>query len=169
MTPLAHGIGGVRDLPVPETFFFTTAAVVLVVSFVLLGVLWKRPLLERAAEGRLLPEALGRVVLSTALRVILGAISVGLLFLTIATGLFGTSLALLNFAPTFVYVPFWLGIPLLSVLLGNVWCALSPWRALADATVWVLERGGREARPILEPTERFGRYPAWAPLHGQRP
>ena len=39
---LAHGIGGVRDLPVPESFFFTTAAIVLIVSFVLLGALWKR-------------------------------------------------------------------------------------------------------------------------------
>jgi hypothetical protein len=160
VTPLAHGIGGVRDLPVPETFFFTTAAVVLVVSFLLLGLLWKRPVLERAAEGRVLPDAFARVVLSTALRVVLGAISVGLLALTIATGLFGTSLGLLNFAPTFVYVIFWLGIPLLSVLLGNVWSVLSPFRALADASVWALELGGREARPVLEPTERFGRYPA---------
>jgi hypothetical protein len=41
-----------------------------------------------------------------------------------------------------------------------VWSVLSPWRAIADATVWVLERGGREARPILEPTLRYGRYPA---------
>ena len=48
---LAHGIGGVRDLPVPESFFFTTAAIVLIVSFVLLGALWKRPLLE-AHAGR---------------------------------------------------------------------------------------------------------------------
>jgi hypothetical protein len=160
VTPLAHGIGGVRDLPVPETFFFTTAAVVLVVSFLVLGLLWKRPLLERAAEGRLLPEPLGRVLFSTAVRVVLGTISVGLLALTIATGLFGISLDLLNFAPTFVYVIFWLGIPLLSVLFGNVWSVLSPWRALADATVWALELGGREARPVLEPTERFGRYPA---------
>ena len=55
---LAHGIGGVRDLPVPESFFFTTAAIVLVVSFVLLGLLWKRPLLEAHADGRRLPAAL---------------------------------------------------------------------------------------------------------------
>ena len=33
---LAHGIGGIRDLPIPESYFFVTAAVVLVVSFVLL-------------------------------------------------------------------------------------------------------------------------------------
>ena len=74
MTPLAHGIGGVRDLPVPESFFYTTAAVVLVVSFLVLGLLWKRPLLERAAEGRALPDGLGRVLLSTPVRVLLGAI-----------------------------------------------------------------------------------------------
>ena len=55
---LAHGIGGVRDLPVPESFFFTTAAVVLVVSFVLLGLLWKKPLLEQNADGHALPRAL---------------------------------------------------------------------------------------------------------------
>jgi hypothetical protein len=157
---LAHGIGGVRDLPVPETFFFTTAAVVLVVSFVLLGALWKKPLLERAATGWGLPDVLGAIVLSRAVRIVLGAFSVGLLVLTIATALFGTSLELLNFAPTFILVIFWLGLPLLSVLFGNVWSVLSPWRAIADATVWVLEWGGREARPLLEPTERFGRYPA---------
>ena len=90
------------------------------------------------------------------MRIILGAFSVGLLVLTLATALFGTTVELLNFAPTFVYVTFWLGIPLLSVLLGNVWSVLSPWRALADATVWLLERGGREARPVLEWTGRLG-------------
>ena len=70
--PLAHGIGGVRDLPVPESFFFTTAAIVLVVSFVLLGVLWRRPLLDRHQEGRALPRALQSVLLSRFLRVLLG-------------------------------------------------------------------------------------------------
>jgi hypothetical protein len=161
---LAHGVGGVRDLPVPESFFFTTAAIVLVVSFVLLGALWKQPVLERAAIGRRLAGALQTILLSRALRVVLGTLSVALLLLTLATALLGTTLELLNFAPTFVYVIFWLGIPLLSVTLGNVWSVLSPWRAIADATVWVLERTGREARPLLEPTERFGRYPAAAAL-----
>ena len=71
MNILAHGIGGVRDLPVPESFFFTTAAIVLIVSFVLLGLLWKRPLLEAHADGRRLPAALSAVLLSTALRIVL--------------------------------------------------------------------------------------------------
>jgi len=157
---LAHGIGGVRDLPVPESFFFTTAAIVLVVSFVALGALWRRPLLERQEEGRLLPGALQTVLLSRALRVLVGAISVGVFALVLTTALFGTSLELLNFAPTFVYVIFWLGLPLLSVILGDVWRVLSPWRAIADATVWAIERTGRVAQPVLEPSERLGRYPA---------
>jgi hypothetical protein len=157
---LAHGIGGVRDLPVPESFFFTASAIVLVVSFVALGALWRRPLLERHEAGRPLPRALQTVLLSPALRILLGAISVGLLVLVLATALFGTSLELLNFAPTFVYVIFWLGLPLASVTLGNVWSVISPWRAIADATVWVIERTGRPAQPLLDPNQSFGRYPA---------
>ena len=99
-----------------------------------------------------------------AVRVLLGAVSVGLLALTLSTALFGTTVELLNFAPTFVYITFWLGLPLLSILFGNVWSVLSPWRALADATVWLLERGGREARPVLEWSGAWGRYPAAAAL-----
>jgi hypothetical protein len=157
---LAHGIGGVRDLPVPESFFFTTAAIVLVVSFVLLGLLWKRPLLERHAGGRRLPTGLARILLSGPLRLVLQVISVAVFALTLATASFGTTVELLNWAPTFVYVVFWLGVPLLSILFGNVWRALSPWRALADWSVWVLESTGREARPVLEWADRWGRYPA---------
>jgi hypothetical protein len=157
---VAHGIGGVRDLPVPASYFFTTAAIVLVVSFVLLGALWRRPLLAPHADGRSLPGWLQLVLLSRALRVLLGTVSVALLLLTFATALLGTTIELLNFAPTFVYVVFWLGLPLLSVLFGDVWRVLSPWRAIADATVWALERAGREARAVLSPSERWGRYPA---------
>ena len=127
-------------------------------------VLWARPLLEQHADGRALPRLFQTVLLSSVLRVLLGAISVFLLGLTVATAFFGTSLELLNFAPTFVLVIFWLGIPLLSVLFGNVWRVLSPWRALADATVWAIELTGRPARPVLEPTDQFGRYPAAAAL-----
>jgi hypothetical protein len=160
VTQLAHGIGGVRDLPVPESVFYPTAAIVLVVSFVLLGVLWRRALLEKQQDGHPLPRAVATVVFSRAVRVLLGLVSVGLLVLTLMTALFGASLELLNFAPTFVYVIFWLGIPLLSVIFGDVWRVLSPWRAIADASVWAVERTGRKAGPVLTSEWRYGRYPA---------
>ena len=104
------------------------------------------------------------MLLSRAVRIVLQLVAVALFIVTLATALFGISTELLNFAPTFVYVIFWLGIPLLSVLFGNVWRALSPWRAIADAAVWLLELGGREARPVLEWSGRWGRYPAAAAL-----
>lgn len=160
MRLLAHGIGGVRDLPVPETYFFWTAAIVLVASFILLGALWRRPLLAEHAGGRPLPRSLSAFFLSKPLRLVVQGSSVAILALTFATALFGTTTELLNFAPTFVYVIFWLGVPLLSVLFGNVWRVLSPWRAIGDGTVWLLERAGKEARPVLEWTGRWGRYPA---------
>jgi hypothetical protein len=46
------------------------------------------------------------------------------------------------------------------VLFGNVWRALNPWRAIADAFVWIYERLGGEARPLGELPERVGRWPA---------
>jgi hypothetical protein len=160
VTLIAHGIGVVRDLPIPAIYFFIGAVVVLGASFVLLFLLWRRPVLESHADGRKLPTVVSRVLLSRTVRVLFGALSVGLLGVTLATALFGTTIELLNFAPTFVYVIFWLGIPVLSILFGNVWSVLSPWRALADAAVWVIELGGWEARPVLEWTGRWGRYPA---------
>ena len=54
--------------------------------------------------------------------------------------------------------------PALSVLFGNVWRALSPWRAIADAGVWVWERSGRQARPLADYPERLGRWPGAAAL-----
>ena len=160
MRLLAHGIGEVRDLPVPASFFFTGATIVLVASFILLGALWRRPQLEAHAGGRALPRGLSSFLLSRPVHTVLQTAAVVVFVLTLATALFGTTIELLNFAPTFVYVIFWLGLPLLSLIFGDVWRVLSPWRALADASVWLLEWSGREARPVLEWSERWGRYPA---------
>jgi hypothetical protein len=98
------------------------------------------------------------------LHVALQVLSVALFALVFAAALVGTPTELLNVAPTFVYVAFWLGLPLLSVTLGDVWRVLSPWRALADAWVWAVERAGREARPLLAGSEPKSRYPAAAAL-----
>jgi hypothetical protein len=150
---LAHGVGGVRDLPVPSWLFFWGGAVVLVISFLALGVLWRRPQLEEKARGRPLPDGLVALLESRALRVALGAISAGLLVLVFLTALLGEPNASENFAPTFVYVIFWLGVVVLQVVLGNVWPVLNPWLAFADAVAWAWERLGRGWTPLA--------YPAW--------
>ena len=160
---LAHGIGGVRDLPVPAWLFYWGGAVVLVVSFLLLGGLWKTPQLARRAGGRALGEGLSRFVLGP-VRIAAQVLSVGLFGLVFSSALFGTTDPFRNLAPTWIYVIFWLGLPALSVLLGNVWRALSPWRALADAFVWLREAGGGEARALAVYPERLGRWPGTVAL-----
>ena len=131
----------------------------LVVSFVLLGGLWQRPLLGPHERGRALSETVSRLVLGP-LRIAMQLVSVALFGLVWAAALLGDTDPYRNLAPTWVYVVFWLGVPLLSVILGNVWRALSPWRALADGFVWLSELGGREAKPLADYPERVGRYPA---------
>jgi hypothetical protein len=131
---------------------------VLVVSFVALGALWQTPQLERRSTGHDLGGGFSRLVLGP-LRIAVQAVSVLMFTVVLVASLFGTSDPFENIGPTWVYVIFWLGLPLLSLLFGNVWRALSPWRALADAFVWIWERLGREARPLAVYPVRFGRYP----------
>ena len=156
---LAHGLGGVTDLPVPLWLFYYGAALVLVVSFVALWALWKRPLLARASRGRPLPEGLEDAVRSRAVRIVAGAVSFALLVLVTAAAAAGDTSPDENLAPRFVFVVFWLGLPALSVLFGNVWTVLSPWRAAADAVAWASERGGfRWEAPFAYPA-RLGMWP----------
>ncbi|HEY7560898.1 MAG TPA: hypothetical protein VH650_01865 [Gaiellaceae bacterium] len=159
MGPLAHGIGGVKDLPIPLWLFYYGAALVLLLSFLALWALWKQPVLARASRGRPLPEWLERIVLSPATRVALGTVGVGLLVLVSATALVGDTSPNDNLAPTFVYVPFWVGLALLVAVVGNVWTALNPWRAAADAVAWAWERTGGGWEAPFAYRERLGRWP----------
>lgn len=156
---LAHGIGGVQDLPVPRWLFYWGAAVALAASFALLGSLWRQPLLAHLRDGRELAAGFSTVVLGP-FRIGAQVASVCIFALVWSTALFGSTDSFENLSPTWIYVAFWLGLPLLSVTLGDVWRALSPWRALADGFVWVWERTGRVARPLAHYPERIGRWPA---------
>jgi hypothetical protein len=150
----------VKDLPVPDWLFFWGGAVVLVLSFLALGALWKRPQLERRAGGRPLPPRLERVLRSRLLHGVLGAASAALLALVFLTALLGEPSSAQNLAPTFVYVVFWLGLVPVQVLLGNVWPVLNPWLAVANGVNWVAERLGVRWEPPLEYPRRFGVWPA---------
>ncbi len=160
MNLLAHGIGEIRDLPVPAWLFLWGGSVVLVISFLALGVLWRQPQLERRAGGRPLPSWLQRVLASSALRFLVGAVSAGLLVLVFLAALIGEPSSAENLAPAFVLVIFWLGLVVLQVVLGNVWPVLNPWLAIANAVSWISERLGRRWEPPLSYPERLGVYPA---------
>ena len=154
----AHGIGAVKDLPVPVWLFYYGGAIVLVVSFAALGALWRRPRLEGELDGRPLAEPFQRVLLSSGLRVAAGALSLALYVLVVATCFLGEQDARVNLGPTFIWVIFWLGLVPVVVVFGNVWRVLSPWRAAADAAAW-LSGPSRSWSPAPYP-ERLGRWPA---------
>ena len=161
---LAHGIGGVRDLPVPEWLFMYGAALVLIVSFVALALLWERPLLSKHADGRPLPDGVQSFVFWPALRIAAGSISAFLLFVVIVAAFAGKDLPRENITPVFVFVVFWLGLVPVVVVFGNVWPALNPWKAVSDGIAWVSERLGSASEPLGRYPERLGRWPAAAQL-----
>jgi hypothetical protein len=162
-TASAHGVVQRADLPIPEYLFAWGAAIVLVVSFLGLAALWPRPRLEDTTSRPL--GGFGRALASTPAQIVAGAIGLALLALTIWAGFAGRQGPQDNFAPTFVYVIFWVGLAFASLVFGDVYRAFSPWRAGARAAGWLASRT-RGGRPLAHPPypERLGRWPAAAVL-----
>lgn len=149
----AHGLVEREQLPIPQWLFAWAAAAVLVISFFALAVLWPTPRLERA---RWRPLAGGRALASRPLQALWGLVGVALAAVTIAAGYVGSGTALDNWAPTFILIWFWVGLVFASVLFGDVFRALSPWRAI-----------GRLLPSLNRPyPERWGRWPAALGLLG---
>jgi hypothetical protein len=159
---LAHGLVARSDLPIPEWLFGWAAAMVLVVSFVALAVLWPDPRLQQ--EGwRPLPRGLGRALAARPMEIICGAIGVFLLGAVVYTGFRGTQSSTANFAPTFIYVIFWLALVPASVLLGDVFKAFNPWRAVGRTVGWVARGAARGELPAPLAYPRWlGHWPAAA-------
>ena len=163
---LAHGLVGRADLPIPEWLFGWAAAVVMVVSFVALATLWQEPKLEQDSGFRPAPDWLSFTLINPATEVAAGLVGVGLLGVTIWSGIDGTQLATANFADTFIYVIFWVGLVPASVLFGDVFKAFNPWRAIARTAGFV---ASRVAGPLPKPFEYpawLGRWPAAATIFG---
>jgi hypothetical protein len=156
----AHGIVGRADLPIPVWLFSWAAAIVLVVSFVALSALWMTPQLQEQRLRRLcrLP-ALAEWLASL--------VGLALFALVLYSGFAGAQVALANFSVTFIYVVFWVGLPVLSVLFGDIFRAFSPWRTCARLAVALAGAvRGRAVNPPLRYPRWLGMWPAVAGLVG---
>jgi hypothetical protein len=156
----AHGLVQKTDLPIPQWLLAWGAAVILLVSFVALAVLWPDPKLDDY-RWRPLPGGIGRVIGSRPAEIVFGLFGVFLLFLLVWAGVDGEQTAATNWTPTFVFVLFWVGLVVLSILFGNVFRALNPWRAIGRTVAWVSTKaaGGSVPAPMTYP-ERLGHFPA---------
>ena len=130
MTLLAHGVGGRADLPVPLALALYGAGLAVVVSFLALVVLWRRPKLRGDDAGRPLPGFVQAVVDGPVLQPVLRAVVLALTLLVVAVALFGPVSSSDNLAPYVLYVTLWVGLIPASLLLGPVWAWVSPLRTL---------------------------------------
>lgn len=159
----AHGVSGRLDLPIPGWLFGWAAAIVLAISFLALGFLWSKPKFE-PPTWQPLPFGLGRAIMARPLVAACRAIGLALLALVVYSGASGTQdVPGDNFAPVFVYVVFWVGLVVVSLLLGDVFRAFNPWLAIGRGVDWGMARltgsGSKYVPPFVYP-ERLGRWPA---------
>ena len=156
-----HALVSRADLPIEPWVAAWGASLVLIVSFFALAAGWQEPRLEE--EGwRPLRGRFWSALTSLPVQILCGLVGIALLGVTVYSGLEGTSAPDRNFAMTFVFVTAWLGIPVLSVLLGDVFSAFNPWRAVARASGWGFARMTGQEPVHLHYPERLGRWPAAA-------
>ena len=162
----AHGLVGRADLPIPAWLFGWAAAVVLIVSFAGLATLWQTPRLEHDDGFRPMPEGLSFTLINPATEAFAGILGFFLFAVVIWSGLAGVQAPQANFAPTFIYVTFWVGLVPLSIIFGDIFKAFNPWRAIARAAGFVAARvSGPTPAPFQYP-RWLGRWPAAAGLLG---
>jgi hypothetical protein len=147
---VAHGIGRIRDLPIPGFFFLYGGGAVLLLSFAALGALWFDPVLERM-DGRELGPRLQRVLRSRLLWTALRLLAAAFLVLVVVAAFAGTRDRNTNLAPLSIWVVFWLALVPVTLALGNVWQAISPFRLVT-------------LPPRVTYPARLGRWPAAALL-----
>ena len=157
----AHGgLIGRSDLPLPPWLLAWGCALLLVGSFAGLVLLWQEPRLE-GDTWRPVRGAFAAITGHPATSMVAGLFSSLLLLLVIYSGLSGTIAPDRNFSLTFVFVTFWLLLVGFSVLFGDIFNALSPWRAIGRAVSGLFKLvAGRRAPVPYEYPPWLGRWPA---------
>lgn len=152
-----HAFGQRYDLPLPLELYLWSAGITVLVSFVIaarfIGKSAVKP--ENGVEiGR---TAFGRILQSGPVTTSLKLVSLALFILVVASGLIGVQSPTGNFAPTFVWVIWWVGMTYLVALLGNLWDLFNPWRILFDVAGHFYPR---LERPLLTYPQNLGKWPA---------
>ncbi len=153
----AHGIGGRTDLPIPFWHFAWAASFALLASFAILGRFWTKPRLSRAARGVALRKGLPAAArLLLAVTRLIGLLLFGIL---IYAALGGSPEVSSNIAPYALFIAFWVGIQLVSAVVGDVWAALDPFRSLSWIGAFLRSRA---TGTPMSPTEQGAGTRWWA-------
>jgi hypothetical protein len=153
---LAHGIGGVQDLPLPRSLAITGAVAALLLSFVVLAYAWRSPRFATSLQ-RPAPAWLARVVDSSPWRIGLRVFGLAVFTYAVLTALFGQDRLTNPFFGMF-YVFLWVAPVPLSLLFGPFWRAVSPVRTLHLGVARV--SGSAPGQGLLQYPQRWGYWPA---------
>jgi hypothetical protein len=158
---LAHGIGGSTDLPIPLSYALVGASWALALSFVILAFAWRTSRFRGDDSGRPVPRWSEIIVDSRPARNLLRLVGLAFTAYVAMAAFFGRDL-LTN--PTFgvVYVLLWVGLVVLSVLLGPIWPLLSPVRTIHLVLANTLRLNPRSG--VLTYPDRVAYWPAAAGL-----
>jgi len=154
---VAHGLGGRTDLPPDARLAALGAAIAVAVSFAIVLAAWPEQRLAGATAGRPIPRV-ARVVDSPLLTAVLRTLVLAATIMVIAVALFGAQEARFNPAPYALYVGFWVGLALASVLLGPVWPRLNPLRTVHAALCRAARQDPRQG--VVRLGAGVGRWPA---------
>ncbi|MFE3445809.1 hypothetical protein ACFXNW_22475 [Nocardia sp. NPDC059180] len=127
---LAHGISGATDLPIPLSYALIGAAWALTFSFAVLAFAWREPRLDPDSPGAALPRSARAVIDSSPTRSLFAAAGLIGAVGVVAVGFAGSQDPAENPAPGIVYIFIWVGVPVVSLVVGPVWKMVSPTRAL---------------------------------------
>src|SRR5215210_8044394 len=142
----AHGLGQSQNLPLPFWLYLFAAATVVLLSFVQISLLvneahalpfyWRFNLLRVGAVCA--------VLTSRALLFGLRLLSVVIFLLVILSGLLGLQAPSANFARTFVWIIWWVGLSFFTAFVGNIWPLVNPWKVLFEWAEGLARRLGVE-------------------------
>ena len=158
----AHGFGERYDLPIPLSYFIAGACASVILTFLLAA--W-------SARSHSTMHSTGTVgtsltwpmpsTIKTLCRVL------GLLALGLSTwaALAGTGDPLMNFAPTWIWIIWWIGLSMGVATLGNVWPFFDPWRTTFEVLQATLRALGLKQTTVSWPWPyALGIWPAVALL-----
>ena len=127
-TGYAHSFDERYDLPIPVSFFIAGGGLVVAFTFLLIAfALWHAPVGRYSIEPHGAKLKLGNII--HALVWPLRTICLILFFFVIGAAFFGQENPLLNLAPNFIWIIWWLGLSLFIAVFGNIWPLLDPWRS----------------------------------------
>jgi hypothetical protein len=167
----AHGYVERFSPPLPLGWYLTAAGAAVTLSFAVSHLISRSPDITTTFPSYLLN--IGKLRFNSnvyliaafswrSLALILQIVSAILLGITIWAGFAGDQSPIHNFSPTFVWVIFWIGVPIVCALLGNVWRLLNPWENIFKAfeATYAIVPAIRTHSPLTQYKAGWGVWPA---------